>query len=118
MPNQDNWTEREFDDMAAALYPFECVSTSPVLDFAIERIVVDFKGNQIDRKSSRDRSIRQSLRISVFERDAYRCRECGDWHGLTVDHIIPWSKGGLTKLENLQTLCRSCNSRKGNKIDE
>lgn len=54
-----------------------------------------------------------SLRLGIFERDAYRCQLCGEWHDLTIDHIIPKSRGGLTVLDNLQTLCRSCNSRKG-----
>ena len=34
---------------------------------------------------------------------------------LTVDHIVPWSKGGRTELSNAQLLCRACNSRKGNR---
>ena len=53
------------------------------------------------------------IRIQVMERDAYRCQDCGGWHDLAVDHIVPESMGGPTSLENLQVLCRSCNSRKG-----
>ena len=34
-----------------------------------------------------------------------------------VYHIIPWSLGGEDTMENLQTMCRSCNSRKGNRVD-
>lgn len=57
-----------------------------------------------------------SLRRAVFERDAYRCVTCGDHRDLTCDHIHPESKGGETSLDNLQTMCRSCNSRKGARL--
>lgn len=53
------------------------------------------------------------LRWSVWERDDFRCQRCGSRQFLAADHIIPESKGGATTLDNLQTLCRSCNSRKG-----
>lgn len=58
-----------------------------------------------------------SLRTAVFERDAYRCKRCGDHRSLAADHIYPESLGGETTLENLQTLCRSCNSSKGAKVE-
>ena len=56
-------------------------------------------------------SARKSL--SVFARNGYACIACGSQDDLTVDHIVPWSKGGTNDMDNLQTLCRSCNSRKG-----
>ena len=58
-------------------------------------------------------SIGQRLRTQVFERDAYRCKHCGSHQNLRADHIFPESKGGPTTLDNLQTLCQSCNSVKG-----
>lgn len=57
--------------------------------------------------------IPQLLRTQVFERDLYRCVQCATHLNLTVDHIEPESKGGTLELDNLQTLCRSCNSKKG-----
>ncbi len=52
-------------------------------------------------------------------RDGNKCRICGvecsgGLHNIHFDHIIPWSKGGETVLENLQVLCSSCNEAKGN----
>lgn len=58
------------------------------------------------------------IRWSVFERDNFTCVECGSRRELEADHIFPVSKGGLTILENLQTLCHPCNSRKGAKVKE
>jgi len=60
--------------------------------------------------------IPEELRWEVFERDDFRCRECGCRRMLQADHIIPESKGGATVLENLQTLCKRHNVKKGNKI--
>lgn len=53
------------------------------------------------------------LRTQVYERDLYRCVHCGTHKDLSIDHIFPESRGGTLELENLQTLCRPCNSRKG-----
>ena len=62
------------------------------------------------------------LRGYIKERDGYACLQCGvslasEPHLLLeVDHIVPVSKGGLSTLENLQTLCWRCNRSKGAKI--
>lgn len=62
-------------------------------------------------------AIPAALRRSVYERDGYRCLACGSTVDLTVDHIVPWSLGGEDTFENLRTLCRPCNSRKGARIE-
>src|SRR3990167_1002941 len=51
-----------------------------------------------------------ALRWEVWERDNFTCQYCGSRRFLVVDHIYPASKGGATTTDNLQTLCRSCNS--------
>lgn len=61
--------------------------------------------------------ISNKLRKMVYERDHCRCITCGATDHLSLDHIIPWSLGGEDTMENLQTMCRSCNSRKGNRVD-
>ena len=63
--------------------------------------------------TSKKQIIGNALRTKVFERDAYRCVHCATHLSLTVDHIKPESKGGTLDFDNLQTLCRPCNSRKG-----
>lgn len=52
----------------------------------------------------------------VYKRDGGRCVYCGSAQNLQLDHIIPFSKGGATTLENLQLLCQKCNIEKSNKI--
>jgi hypothetical protein len=54
-----------------------------------------------------------TLRRAVYERDAYRCVDCGSWENLSIDHVIPWSKGGATTMDNLVTRCMPCNNSKG-----
>lgn len=53
---------------------------------------------------------------AVYSRDQGRCVYCGSTENLQFDHIIPFSKGGATSLENLQLLCQKCKLEKSNKI--
>lgn len=64
-----------------------------------------------------DRAIPASLRYQVLEAAKQRCVLCGRTVGdgirLHVDHVVPWSQGGRTTLENLRALCDRCNLGKG-----
>ena len=51
----------------------------------------------------------------IWDRDGWQCVTCGTSKDLTVDHVVPVSKGGSDEDDNLQTMCRSCNARKGNR---
>lgn len=68
------------------------------------------------------RNINWRLRALVLMRDGASCQMCGDTPQsgakLHVDHIIPWSKGGETTLQNLQSLCEKCNIGKSNIMPE
>lgn len=55
----------------------------------------------------------KSKRSRIYERDGHRCHYCGSNQRLSLDHIIPRSKGGTHEDENLVTCCKSCNSAKG-----
>ena len=57
-------------------------------------------------------------RTNIFKRDGERCVYCGTTKDLTIDHVIPRSKGGTESWENLVTACHSCNSKKGNRTPE
>ena len=66
------------------------------------------------------RNVPPKRRIEVLEKYKFRCAYCGasaaDGASLEVDHIIPVSKGGSNELSNLQTLCKSCNVGKSDRI--
>ncbi len=70
------------------------------------------------------REIGLGLRYKILSRDKFKCVRCGTSPStdhscrLHVDHIVPFSKGGKTTLENLQTLCEKCNLGKGNRHSE
>jgi 5-methylcytosine-specific restriction endonuclease McrA len=53
---------------------------------------------------------------NVFIRDGFACAYCG-WEAgkLTIDHIVPKSRGGRTSFENCVSACRPCNTRKGSR---
>jgi 5-methylcytosine-specific restriction endonuclease McrA len=52
----------------------------------------------------------------VFLRDRFTCQYCGDDQDLTFDHLVPRSRGGLTRWENVVTACAPCNLLKGGKL--
>ena len=52
-------------------------------------------------------------RFNVFLRDRFSCQYCGTREDLTFDHLIPRSRGGQTRWDNVTTACAPCNLRKG-----
>jgi len=64
------------------------------------------------------------LRFQVMQRDNFRCVICGRAPAthtglvLQVDHKTPWARGGPTVIDNLQTLCKDCNSGKSDLLLE
>ena len=59
---------------------------------------------------------RKITRRAVFARDGWACQYCGSRSNLTVDHVIPRSKGGTSSWENIVASCAPCNRRKGNAL--
>lgn len=92
-------------------------------DIATHKTAIDslINGVKLDplrffSKDVKDELYRKSPRCAHINGEGIRCSE-SSYDKLFVDHIIPWSKGGLTKIDNAQLLCAAHNSSKGNKED-
>ena len=57
-------------------------------------------------------------RQNIFKRDKQACVYCGSKSDLTLDHVLPRSRGGKTSWTNLVAACKKCNSRKGDSLPE
>jgi len=105
--------KRRFNSWTAALESFVEYANSAASEVPAGPV----KGES-QPKTGRDPSLR--LRWHVLQRDRFTCCACGASPALSpgvelhVDHIVPWSKGGETVEENLQTLCSVCNLGKSN----
>jgi 5-methylcytosine-specific restriction endonuclease McrA len=64
----------------------------------------------------RDTHKRKITRRAVFARDGWQCQYCGSRSTLTVDHVVPRSKGGDSSWENIVASCAPCNRRKGDRL--
>lgn len=65
----------------------------------------------------RDAHRRKITRRAVFARDRWTCQYCGGVRGtLTIDHVVPRSKGGTSAWENIVTCCAPCNRRKADRM--
>lgn len=86
----------------------------------LQRSIAYSRTEQARREQERAK-MNARLRYLILKRDGYKCQICGrtqeDGVKLHVDHIIPVSKGGETKMENLRTLCEDCNLGKGDMLE-
>ena len=65
------------------------------------------------------RTIKRKIsRRALFARDGWRCVYCGSAGRLTLDHVVPRSRGGQSVWENVVTACAPCNHRKGDRTLE
>ena len=99
--------------LAAASQPV-MDQASPSVEPPAKQKVGPIRLSECDR-----REIRLGLRYTVLYRDRFRCVVCGRSPAtslgivLHVDHILAWSKGGKTTVDNLRTTCADCNLGKG-----
>lgn len=96
-------TEHAVQCFGELLGPRECVKSAIGLYWDVE----------LPRNRAISRRIPKDVRQRVLDRDEHRCIECGktpaDGVTLTMDHVIPYSRGGETTEGNLVTLCEPCN---------
>jgi 5-methylcytosine-specific restriction endonuclease McrA len=57
-------------------------------------------------------------RKNIFLRDNYTCQYCKKGTNLTIDHVVPTSRGGEDVWENVVTCCMRCNNKKGDRLLE
>ncbi len=81
--------------------------------YAVPR-VIRLLGKLLKRFTPRVSYSRKNIQI----RDNHTCQYCGAKNQLTLDHVMPVSRGGQSTWENVVTACSPCNSRKGNKTPE
>jgi 5-methylcytosine-specific restriction endonuclease McrA len=84
----------------------------------------DLRAPRVIRLVSCDRGPRQGLRFNrrnVFARDGNQCQYCGQsfpTSELSLDHVVPRSRGGMTSWENIVCACVACNVRKGGRTPQ
>ena len=106
---------RRFGGWTAALKAFVDYANSAEIESPAPSTATGLSGR---RTTGREPSLR--LRWRVLLRDRFTCCGCGRSPATTigvelqVDHIVPWSKGGETVMENLRALCSDCNLGKSN----
>lgn len=62
--------------------------------------------------------IQKPTRALIYQRDDHTCQYCGSQKKLTIDHIVPRSRGGQDTWENMVVACSACNTKKGNTLLE
>jgi hypothetical protein len=91
-----------------------CGHTCPV--FLIKGLASETK-----EERRQGRYIPRDVMLKVVRRDNHICQECFQYvndNEIEFDHIIPYSKGGPTNVENIRLLCRKCNRKKSNSLDK
>lgn len=92
-----------------------CTIHSPSTSIYIPYVVYLFKISTRRLEKYDINQVKYS-RKNVIQRDNYTCQYCGKSIGpMTVDHIVPRSKGGQSNWDNLVACCKRCNSQKGDK---
>ena len=63
----------------------------------------------------------KAAKIEIYDKSQHKCAICGkplEYIGMTIDHIVPISRGGANTANNLRCVCEDCNKIKGNRLDD
>lgn len=74
-----------------------------------------------NKKSAARKIFSKNARINLYESANHNCRICGKplaYNEMTIDHIVPLSRGGKNTYDNLRCVCEDCNKIKGNRLDD
>lgn len=87
----------------------------------INRVILEIESKNINRldysfRRKEFKYLRDKIFIKLLEKNN-NCKYCGIDTDLSVDHIIALFNGGTNSFSNMQILCRSCNSKKGSKLN-
>lgn len=105
----------EFLEKADVLQYYEQTVASPGGSFNIPAVLKLASFTYVPKR----RHVRVQLsRKNIYRRDLFTCQYCGSENDLTIDHILPVSRGGTWSWENLVTACNECNWRKSDKTLE
>ncbi|MBL6713227.1 MAG: HNH endonuclease [Pirellulales bacterium] len=121
----ENW--RELSQLQAELRAHELAhgkADDHVLQDWVRAIGYELQAPRVIRLTNCDRMPRQGLRFNrrnVFARDGNRCQYCGErfpLSELSLDHVVPRSRGGTATWENIVCACVACNVRKGGRTPQ
>lgn len=111
-------------DYYSKIHP-EVILCNPCANMILDAVLMaqygrDVLGRKTEKTTKKyiKKKIGMKLRLEVYERDGFMCVTCGVQKNLTLDHIKPEILGGASTIENLQTMCKSCNSSKGTRYDD
>lgn len=114
--------KQRFDGWTNACLKFIEYKMGKVIVLDEKQYPTDFSKNINNKSKPEDRrDIPLKLRLEVLKRDNFRCVFCGRSPAmdigviLHIDHKTPFSKGGKTEIDNLQTLCSECNIGKSDR---
>lgn len=91
------------------------ILTDDEISYSRETVTDSVSRKEMKIETGGVRSIGAGLRLKILDRDSFRCVLCGRSPAteigvkLHIDHKVPFSQGGQSTIDNLQTLCQDCN---------